>query len=294
MRESQVGRFAATLADSYDMRKDYLRFKDRQGIQDDMVKQQEPDMTDECFSDSVFVQGKSKSIGKRRCAILITQNKAFLYDISTSRWKLVFKATVDSITKVTIASESCAFLAINFDKDMLVLESFRRVELIAYLAAVRKRRGLPPFQVMVSKTIELKTTESSKTSETKLSASEAKDAKESKDVKSPQQPPKLVEVPMLAEAIRNSRKSGFMRKLQKGGFFGGAKHHEYFFLLSDIGLVYFRKYGDDKSVGFMPLLGGSVQACNSKQFPGKDYVMCIKHHDHEKFLQCYSQLEMED
>ena len=85
-----------------------------------------------------------------------------------------------------------------------------------------------------------------------------------------------------------------MRKIVKGGLFGGPKHHEYFFLLSDIGLVYFRKYGDEKSVGFMPLLGGSISVCPAKQFPGKDFIFCVKHHDQEKYLQCYSQLEMDD
>ena len=268
-----------------------------------MVKQQERGFSDECFSDSIFVQNSEKSKTKRRCAILVTQLKLFIYDISRPDWKMIYKNQIEAISKVTVASESCAFVCLTFEsQQILVLESFRRVELLAYLAAVRKRAGLKPFSVQVTKTIELNSQQSKESKESptlQTKKSNQDSTLQTKDKKgdptqSPKQQPKLADVPMLQEAIRNSKKSGFMRKIVKGGLFGGPKHHEYFFLLSDIGLVYFRKYGDDKSVGFMPLLGGTISVCPVKQFPGKDFIFCVKHHDQEKYLQCYSQLEMDD
>ena len=288
MRESQVARYANKISDSqsYSLRKDFLNLSGRKNLQDDMVKHQELELTVESYSDTIFlIDAKGK---RKRVAILITPSKLFFFD--SSSWKMIYKVALDRLSKISIASQSCGFLCFHMDnKDDLLLESFRRVEVIAYLSQVFKNKGYPMFKVVVSKTIELK--KNGKKASPKQGSKESGSASPVKDME-PEKAKKAQEAPYLQDAIRNAKKSGFMRKLHKG-IFNMTFCPEYFFILTDIGMIYFRKYGDLKTAGFLPVLGATVKP-SPKSECGKDFAFSIKSSSGEKVLQCYSELEMQD
>ena len=64
-------------------------------------------------------------------------------------------------------------------------------------------------------------------------------------------------------------------------------------VLSDLGLVCFKKYGDKKSIGFYPVLGGTVKVYPKATF-GKDNVFSIKFAEEETILQAASKVESDD
>lgn len=260
-----------------------------------MEKIQERQFTSEIFSDSIFLLDPKK--GKIRLALVLTKYRLFAFRIEN--WKLHYRTDLDRIDKIIIASESCAFICLQIKKesggvDELVIESFRRVEIIAYIAEIFKDRDIPMFKVTASRTIEIKAKESPKlTVSTPSSTKSPKDgAPLTPTLQADKKSKKSSENQFMQEAIRNSKKSGFMRKVRKG-VFGQVSTDEYFFVLSDIGLIYFRKYGDLKTAAFLPVLGGEVSKVPKSTF-GKDWIISIKTSDMEKHLQCYSELEMED
>lgn len=321
VRDSQLNKFAHTLTGNFNRRKDYLNFAGKKKIQKDMIIYNEKPITPECFSDSVFVQDPKGR--RRRCALVITFEKVFVFEIKN--WNLGFKINIESLSKISIPSDCCNFLCLHFGKKTLVIESFRRIEVVAYLSQLFVERRLPLFKANVCKDIEIagdverkKKEEAAKAlHESQIKAvedavasaptsepyfkegkekgqKEAKDSKESsKKTKEPKDDGKKAkEIPFLQEAIRNARKSGFMKKLKKG-LFNKTNFDEYFFLLTELGMVYFRKYEDEKSAGFLPLLGGTVEKA-AKSVAGREHVLCVKVGKAEKFFQCYSDLEMED
>lgn len=288
MRESQVARYANKISEgqTFSLRKDFLNLSGRKKLQEDMVRHQELELTAESYSDTVFL---IDSAGKRkRVAILVTASKLFLFDASS--WKMIYRTALDRLSKISIASQSCGFLCLHTDnKDDLLIESFRRIEVIAYLSQVFKDKGYPMFKVVVTKTIELK--KKDKKESPKTGTKEPGSSSPVKDIE-PEKAKKVQEVPYLQDAIRNAKKSGFMKKLHKG-IFNMTFCPEYFFILTDIGMIYFRKYGELKTAGFLPVLGAAVKP-SPKSECGKDFAFSIKSSSGEKVLQCYSELEMQD
>ena len=293
MRDSQVNRFAQNLSSvNYSLRKDYLNVHERPTLQKDMIKMQEVEFTKDCFSDSVFLLDAKKS--KRRCCLVLTMQRVFIFDLEAA-FKLLYRNSVEKLSKLTIASQSCSFIGLQFDKDDIIIESFRRVEVVAYLAEIFKMREIPMFKVTTTKTIQLNLKEAKpeNPSDSKAQAG-GKDKQASVASKEKEPEVKVTsDTSDIQEVVRNAKKSGFMRKMKKGGMFGKTTFNEYFFLLTDVGIIYFRKYGDLKSTAFLPILGGTVKPL-PKNVLGKEHVIWLKTPETEKYLQCYSELEMAD
>lgn len=219
----------------FGLRKDYLNFATRENIKNDFERLQEKPLALEILSDSVFIY--DAAFKKKRSAIVITNEKLYLYDLA--KWKLIFRTELHTLKAVSITTKNCTLACLHFNlnnRDMdIIIESYRRVEVIVYLARVfreLKDPKIPLFKLKMRESFEFRQV--------------AKDGDRSsmtEEEKALEKIQKGFEAPYLSETIRNAKKTGFMRLAKKGGLFGRVSLEEYYFLLSDMGLVYFKKYG---------------------------------------------------
>ena len=63
-------------------------------------------------------------------------------------------------------------------------------------------------------------------------------------------------LPHLQDTYRNAFRSGFLKKLNKSWFVNEFK--EYFFILTNVGIIYFRKMTEIVPYGFIPILGATI------------------------------------
>ena len=284
IRDSQVNRFANRLGEStnFSKRKDLLNLSSNLKLSDLLDKSKLQRLTNECMTDSVFIQDNKGR--KHRYNIIITVYNIMI--VNPKNMSMVYINTLDRITKITIGSRSCTFISIRLsNSDQLVVESYRRIDVIAYIAHIFKEKNIPLFKVVVTKNIEIRHKRDKKNKEPVMS-------KDTPVLKENEKVNRLVDGPQFQDAIRNSVKSGFMKKQSKG-LFNRSSYEEYFFLLSNIGMVYFKKYGDLKSTGYIPILGCVVKHID-KSIIRKDNIISINAYNTEYILQCYSAVDMND
>jgi hypothetical protein len=212
-------------SNKFGSRKDYLNFAKRENIASDLERLQEKPLTQDIFTDSVFIY--DNNFKKRRSAIVITNEKIYLYDLS--KWRLLFRTEITDLKGVSITTKNCTLSCLHFQikgKDIdIIVESYRRIEVIVYIAKVMKDNKIPLFKLKMRENLSFQQVAS------KVESS-------SSEVQNLEKVQKGFEAPYLSETIRNAKKTGFMRLAKKGGFFGGVSLEEYYFLLSDMGLVY--------------------------------------------------------
>lgn len=176
-----------------------------------------------CYSDSVFLF--DKNLVKNRAYVLVTQHSISFFNLK--RNKLIKLYLLKSLKSVTISAENFTLSVFQFEKQPdLLLESYRRLELISYINQMFQQARLPKFGLIVRKRFIIKTEKNQRIPE-KLEVAN---------------PNKEINLPFLQEAIRNSKKSGYLLK-EKKGWFGSTSTTEYFCILSNIGIIYFKKYG---------------------------------------------------
>lgn len=273
--------------DQFSKKKDYLNCHERQQVLKDLKSNHEDKFGGECLSDFIFLY--DKKLRKKRMCILITSKHLYVYDYRN--WKIVFMNELNNLVAMSIAARNCTLVSMHFATGTdLMLESYRRIEIILYCAQNVKEAGLELFKLKIRKNFR----QTSSAQKGQGQATKPDDDAPLKDVplKDVEKAKKHMEVGFLQETIRNSKKSGFMR-LHKKGFFGQNSFTEFFFILSDIGLVYFKKYGDKHAHGFVPILGGTTKQYPRTQF-SKDFVFAIRFADDETILQAASKVEEED
>ena len=199
--------------------KDYLSLANNARVKKQLLKYGETLDDNNFMSESIFVY--NQKLKKRRVAIIVTKTTIFVF--RGKRFKLIRRSLLEDLDRVSISSKNCTLIALHFIKgyDMMI-ETYRRVDLILYTAMQMKKSKIPLFKLSYRKMFKLK-------SKKKISAK--LDAKN--NVKAA--------LPQLQEVFRNSKKMGFM-KLQKIGFFVNS-YREYFFILTNLGLVYYKNYG---------------------------------------------------
>jgi hypothetical protein len=257
-----------------------LNCQNRSYVLADLEKNGEILKDAECFSDFIFVY--DKKLKKKRHGLLITGRSVYVYDLK--QWKVVFTNELANLKNVSIASKNCTLLSLHFPTGSsdLLIESYRRIDIILYCARGLKEGGLPIFKLKIRKNFK-STKPDDKDDDAPLKDIPTKDLEKAK---------KDIDTNYLQETIRNSRKAGYMRLLKKG-FFGRHHFSEYFFVLSDLGLIYFKKFGDKHAQGFLPLLGGSVKTYPKQAFD-HDHVFGIKFAEEETILQGVSKTEVEE
>lgn len=279
VRDSHFGHFMNTLNPAqFTKKKDFVNVHDKNLVREELMKNGDTKFDGDCMSDFIFLY--DKKLKKKRLTLVVTENHIYVFDYRN--WKLVFMNELQNLSAVSIASKNCTLLSMHFvSGGDLMLESYRRIDIILYCARNLKEANLNLFRLKIRKNF-------------KGSSSKADDDAPMKDIptKDIERAKKSIEAGFLQETIRNSKKSGYLR-LMKKGLFGGSSFSEHFFVLSDLGLVCFKRFGDKKPVGFMPVLGGNLKVYPKATF-GKDYVLGIKFADEETLLQAASKVELDD
>jgi PH domain/Unconventional myosin tail, actin- and lipid-binding len=286
VRDSHFGQFMDTLnPGQFSKKKDFLNCHIRKKIIKDLQDNGETKFDGECLSDFVFLY--DKKLKKKRMCLLITAQNIYIYD--HRNWKLIFTNELNNLTAMSIAARNCTLMSIHFATGSdLMLESYRRIDLILYCARNMKEMNLPLFKLKIRKNFrQANSPDKGKGGKTEDSDAPLKDV----PLKDVEKASKYMDTGFLQETIRNSRKAGFMRLHKKGLF--GHSFTEYFFILSDLGLIYFKNYGEKKASGFVPLLGGSIKTYAKSVF-GKENIFAIRFANEEVVLQAASKVEEEE
>lgn len=265
-------------------KKDFLNCHVRNKVIKDLQANGDTKFEGDCMSDFVFLY--DKKLKKKRMCILVSDNNIYVYDYRN--WKLIFTNELNNLTAVSIAARNCTLMSIHFATGSdLMLESYRRIDLILYCARNMKELKLPLFKLKIRKNFRQSAT-----------PAQGKDAKPDDDaplkdvpLRDVEKAKKYMETGFLQETIRNSKKSGYLRLHKKGLF--GHSFTEYFFILSDLGLIYFKSYGDKKASGFIPLLGATLKTYPKSMF-GKDHVFAFRFANEEIVVQASSKVEEEE
>lgn len=190
-----------------------------------------------CYSDSIFLF--DKGFNKNRCIIVITSHSISFFN--TKKTKLIKFYLLKSLKGITISAENFTLSVFHFDKQAdLLLESYRRLEMISYANQMLHLSKLPKFNLTVRKRFIIKSDVNQQIPE-KIEVSD---------------PNLKITLPYMQDTIRNTKKSGYLSKLKSNWY--GTSSTEYFCILSNIGILYFKKYGDRKPNGFQPILGAKV------------------------------------
>lgn len=268
-------------------KKDFLNCAERRILTETLTKYSDQIENSECFSDFVFLY--DNKMKKRRVALLITVKHIYLLDLKS--WKLMYVSEIRSLRAVSIASKNCVLFALHFTSGSdLLLENYRRIDIILYCSRILKEAELPLPKLQIRKKFSSvpegrDTEDKDKNSGPKIMLAGVAGKELEKAQKAANQNP-------LQETIRNSRKSGYLRYYKKS-FLGGVSFNEAFFVLSDLGLVSFKKFGDKKATGFYPILGGSVQPVPKATY-SRDHIFAVRFAEEESVLQATSLAEMED
>jgi len=190
-----------------------------------------------CYSDSIFVF--DKNFNKNRCIIVITPHSISFFSVKKS--KLIKFYLLKSLKGITISAENFTLSVFHFEKQAdLLLESYRRLEMISYANQMLHLNKLPKFDLTVRKRFVIKSGLNLQV----LKNIEVTD------------PNFKITLPFMQDTIRNSKKSGYLSRLKNNWY--GTTSTEYFCILSNIGILSFKKYGDRKPTGFQPILGAKV------------------------------------
>lgn len=176
-----------------------------------------------CYSDTIFLF--NKSFRKTRVIIVITKSTLSFFNLRKN--KLLKLYQLKSLRSITISASNYTLTVFHFDTQAdLLIESYRRLEMMSYLNHMFKVSDLPKFELTVRKRFIVKT-EPNQQIPNKIEVSD---------------PNLKINMSFLQDAIRNSKKSGHLSRVGKN-WFGGLSCTECFCLLSNIGIVLFKKYG---------------------------------------------------
>ena len=270
----------------FSKKKDFLNCHSRKLVVDELRNLGESAFNGDCMSDFIFLY--DKKLKKKRVVILITSKNVICLDLTS--WKPIFMSELSNLSNVSISSKNCTLVSFSFVNGDLLMESYRRIDLIVYCARYMKEASLKMFKLKIRKNFK----SSNKPGKGGPGeGSHPEDDAPLKDIplKDLEKAKKQIETGFLQETIRNSKKSGYLRVFKKGLF--SSAFSENFFILSDLGLVCFKKYGDKKAQGFLPILGGSISVV-PKNVYNKDNIFNIRFADEESVLQASSKVEMED
>lgn len=242
-RESRVSRLLQTIGGmgknkDFEMKQDYLGMMNLPHVVSDLKRMGDDTPAPNCYSDNVF--SFDLSFKKSRLIVVLTSEAISFFH---PQKKVLLKLyQLRSLKGVTISASNYTMVVLHFaNQSDLLMESFRRLEMIGYLSYCRKRKGLPPLELTVGKRFLIKDPKQPMPAQVEVS-----------------DPSLKIGLPFLQQAIRNSKKSGFLA-LRGKRWYGAMKLSEFFWLLSNIGMIAFKKYGEKKPEAYQPILGAEVK-----------------------------------
>lgn len=206
--------------------KDYLNLASNITFENILKKSQDDDYDGYCFTDHIYIL--SESMKRSRFKIAITEKFIFLLK-GKKKLTLTKKFRLDSLKQVSVSSKNHTLALLTFkNEENILIDSYRRVDIILYILLRMKKAKFPNF----FKIVFLRNFKFS-------SSNSPEQIKMDKKLKSNQS--KLL---LLQETFKFAKKSGYlkMRKRKLSNFLK-KDFCEYFFLLSNIGLIYFKSFG---------------------------------------------------
>jgi hypothetical protein len=217
-----------TLADQMDdfsLHKDYLNLTSDPEVKRMMRKFGDGDADGCCFSDHIWVFD-NKMIRKKK-KILVTGQ--FIYVLSQDKAnKLNRNYPLGNLIQVALSAKNYTLLLLSFTENFdMLIDSYRRLDIILYIVqrmrVTRETERHPDFKLIYLKNFILR-----KRNREEIQINYKENMKG--------------ELKILQETFRNSKRSGYLNLRKKGRFFGYSWSN-YFFMASNIGLVYFKTFG---------------------------------------------------
>lgn len=199
---------------------------------------------------------------RKRRRLVVTEKSLFLYSTvnrTNGSWKTLRRYPLKDLRQVVISSKNYTLAAFVFIKGPdFMIDSCRRIDIVIYIAQMMKRAKLKLFRILYMKSFNMQTNFNEDILGKKLTSSfhesQTRKSKGKKRSNSSLEEADITQIgdedcdrklPILQETFRNAKISGFLklRKVTKKWFSVKKTFREYFFILTNIGLVYFKKYG---------------------------------------------------
>lgn len=157
---------------------------------------------------------------------LVITMKTLLVFTGTGKWTIKRRYSLPQLKEVIIPSKDFTWALLRFKKGFdLLIESYRRLDIILYILEYIKLSDFPPFKVIITEKFEPK----------------EKALKPSGGVARLLGIGQKKKAGFIEETYRNAVRRGFLSVYKKKLF--GKSFREYFFVLSNLGLIYFNNYG---------------------------------------------------
>lgn len=208
---------------NFDFHKDYFSLLSSEKVEEELRRHGDVTKRDCSYSDTVFLF--NSAFKQRRFLILVLGYSISFFNLAKN--KMVKFYLLSQLKGLTISAENYTLAILHFEHHPdLLIESYRRLELISYLNHMFSREKHKKFDLYIRKNFILKDSQKMHVS-SKIEVSD---------------PNLKINLSFLQDAIRNSRKSGFLSKTKKY-WFGATGKKEMFCVLSNIGIVCFHRYG---------------------------------------------------
>jgi len=209
--------------EDFSFRKDYLNASNNYKLLNTIQDYGDVDPEGYCLTDHVYVF--NNKMQRKRMKLLITNQAIFLFK-GKKDWKPVRRYDIRDLEKVIISAKNFTLSVFSFKKGYdILLDSYRRIDIILYIAHRMKKAKMDIFKIVYLRNFKMRKRDKNDKKEYDLSFVESSKSK----------------LPVLQETFRNARRSGFMKLKVKKIF--GKSFTEYFFILSNLGLIYFKSFG---------------------------------------------------
>lgn len=220
-----------------------------------------------CLSDLVFIFNQKNQRIRQR--IVITEKHFYLFR-DNHYGEITTENHIRDLEEIVLSSKEFTLFLVRFrNSSYILLDSSRRLEIVLYIVTMMKRANakLLGGNITYLQSFKLK----------KLKSHDL-------DINKARTYYKML--PAYQETLRNAHKSGLMRMLGRRLFF--ETYTEYFFILTDLGLIYFKKLGQSTPKGFVPVHGATLKLPKSNE---NSEVFQIKIENYTFKLKCNSVLE---
>lgn len=230
IRDSRVSQMLMAIggygtSSEFDLKQDFMNMSMNPIVVNQLFNLGDEIEPQNCYSDTIFLFDKNF---KKSKFLVFISNYAISF-FNTKKTKLLKLYLLKSIKGVTISATNFTLSVLSFSNQAdLLIESYRRLELICYLNHMVKLAELPKFTLAVRKRFIIKS-DNKQTVPDKIEVTD---------------PNLKMNLSFLQDTFRNSKKSGFLKKHSKQ-WYGGVAIKTYFCLLCNIGLIYFKNYGVD-------------------------------------------------
>lgn len=223
-RLSLVLNMVAGNKNNFDAKQDFMNVSASSKVLDELQRLGDTTLAPgKCYSDTIFVF--NSQLKKTKVLIVVTPHSISFFN--TKKTQLIKLYVLKSLKGVTISADNFTMSVLHFANQAdLLLDSFRRLELISYVNQMFHENKYEKFTLTVRKRFVLKIDPKQQIPE-KLEVSD---------------PNLKINLTHQQDAIRNAKKSGYLSKPHKN-WYGGTSSLEFFCLLTNLGIVYFKNYG---------------------------------------------------